>query len=253
MVMVAAAKSPVRSRTFTATRNDSTTVTLSVRQPDRAELEAADLEYSAKFNQCLFAGLPTRSRMLAQLRKVGLWTTAQEQQMLDLRNEGLALEKRLADDKFATADDKGHATGRHREILVALNDLRTDLDTMLGQTSDAKADQARRDFLLACTVEYAEPCGDKAAGSRLWGSVEDYYNEPDGVLTERVQYESIMFINGVDSQWVTLFANPDATQTGKSGDAKRTSPAETATTAPSAPQAAPADTVATPATAATTN
>ena len=231
------------SRKFFAKLDDTKSIWLSVRPPTRREIEAADLEFSAKFNDCLQAGLPTRSRLMARLRKNGMWTTEQESEMVTLRDEGIDLENQIEADKFATEEAKATVKARHREVLNQLNALRNDIETMLSHTSDAKSEDARRDCLMACTVEYSAYDGAGAAvnpgkgGTRLWPQIDDMLNETNSMLMERAYYEFMMYTNGQPSGWDKLMA-PAAAPAAPPATAPE-APVQSATPTPPAPAAAP--------------
>jgi len=193
----------VQARTFTAIRDDGSSIQLVVRMPDRRELEAADLEFSGVFNQALLDGrLPIRTRMLRELRKNGRWTHKEEEQIQDIQREHAEVRAALEADKFESPAAKEATLARKRDLEYDLNSLRQELETMLSHTADSRADEARRNFLLACVIE-------KPNGERLWAQVQDLLNETDGTLLERVYYEYMTFINGVESEWERMLTKPE--------------------------------------------
>ena len=222
--------------------------TLRVRKATPKELEAADLEFSRMFNKALFAGLPPRARMLRKLREAKIWTPDDDQKLDGLREtvaktgtqlqglttqldaltkdaEGKAVDlAALAEENQAQVKDlqeqKLALTKSRTEAFVDLRRLNMEVDQMLGHTADAKADDAQRNFLMACVTEEVELAGDKVVKvkSRVWDSVDKMNAEKDANLQQRTIYEFMMFDNGLPSEWNADAAKAD-TATDKGGDA----------------------------------
>lgn len=239
------------SRVFDVECDNGQIRTLRVRKATTKELEAADLEFSRMFNKSLFAGLPPRARMLRKLRESKIWTPDDDQKLDGLRTSvaltGTQLEtvnKQLdnltkdAEGKvmdLATLSDENQAKVKELEeqklaltktratVYVDLRRLNMEVDQMLGHTADAKADDAQRNFLMACVTEEVELADDKVTKvkSRVWASVDNMNSEKDSNLQQRAIYEFMMFDNGLPSEWNMDTAKdaPAEPTTDKGGDA----------------------------------
>lgn len=215
------------NRIFLATKDDGTTVPVRVRRATRRELEAADLEQSRIFNQALLSGLPPRNRLLRKLREQDLWTTGDDEKLNDLRGQSVRADAHIAevnariaeirgegdsalplsdDDqkKLAAAEAERDEAIKGRQLVFRdLNAMRVEIDGMLGHTADAKADDAHRNFLLACVAEYVDPLPDGRAKvlGRVWNAVDNLMAEKDTGLLQRTVYEYMTFNAGLPSEW----------------------------------------------------
>ena len=231
------------ARIFTVTKDNGTAVTVRLRKPNRRELEAGDFEQSRVFNQSLQNQLPTRNRLLRKLMEGGLWTQADNERLNTLRQavaktdmENIALITKINEiAKDAEGKDKepGALTADETQQLAALRgehevkttervalfselrQLRMEIDEMLGHTADAKAEEANRNFILACISEIVEVKDGKVAKvvKRVWDSIEQMLGETDTNLMQRVVYEYMTFISGLPSEWGD--ETPEATTEGE--------------------------------------
>lgn len=206
---------PTSSRTFRASRSDGSALWITLRQPTFKEVELADLERAAKYNQCIRAGLDTRGSMLRVLRKDGRWTDGHREEFERLRDEGQALEKQITADEFENDRQKDEAKTRWREILDRINEMNSLLMSWLGETAEVKADRAEEIWLLVCTAEHAKYddrdnriSGDRG-GDRIWEDLDAYVGDTDESLRERIEYEFSTFRRGEDSEWDKLMALRD--------------------------------------------
>jgi hypothetical protein len=209
-------ETPGEFRVFTVDRGEGKTDTIRVRRANRRELEAADFEQSRVFNQGLVNGLPPRNRLLRKLREADMWEKADDQKLNDLRSDIVRLDTALA-----VIEKKLETDGKDNEALAAglavekderlkeraqkfreLNGLRIEIDSMLGHTCDAKADDAHRNFVLACVTEKGElKDGKFKVAARVWEDVDALLSEPDMNLFQRVVYEHMTFSSGLPSEW----------------------------------------------------
>jgi hypothetical protein len=195
-------------RFFTAANDAGDDIKLQIREPNRKEIELADMQYSATFTRALLAGLPPRSKLLRLLRERELWTPDDETAMEESRLEVIRLEGEITDaQKAEDGEDKDRRLRKlnkqHAAALDAFNGKRADIESMLEHSADAKGFEAQRTFLLACVVEFAD--GERE-DERLYRSVEAYLNDTDVTLGQRVLYEFVTFNNGQPSNWAALTA-----------------------------------------------
>lgn len=212
-------------RIFDCKKDAGSIVTLRVRKANRRELECADMEQGRIYNQALLAGLPPRMRMLRKLREQDLWTSEDDSNLNELREAVARLDVQVAEqikklqgdlNETAKAEITAVKEGLSKDRADAfrkLSDLRSEIDGMLGHTSDAKAEDINRNFLLACVTEYVQIDGDTAkATGRVWDSVDTLMNEQDTNLLQRAIYEHMTFNAGIPSEWPadTQAKEPDA-------------------------------------------
>jgi len=208
------------ARVFTATKDNEKQVTVRVRRPSRREQESGDLEASRTYNQALMGGLPPRARILRKLREQELWTTADDEQLNELRTKVARLDNRIAElntklEAAGKPDQDGTAVVAdltpQRDALVleraeafkVLSQRRVEIDSMLAHTSEAKSEEAQRNHILACVAEVVnagKPDQVKFV-SRVWDSVDSLLSETDQNLLQRVVYEWMTFNAGLPSEW----------------------------------------------------
>jgi hypothetical protein len=195
------------TREFVATRDDKSLIKLSVRKPTRKELEYADLEYSAKFNTAIVNGIPTQAKLLRQLREAEVIDKKTEALLSQLATDLRAQEKAVA--KLTNSKDEAAvkaAGDKLEELQKKLQELNGEVDSYFEHVAETKAQQAQRNFLVACVVE--TPDGDKR--KRLWGGVEELLGEQDQSLINRTVYEYMMCQRDLPSEWDKLIAEQEA-------------------------------------------
>lgn len=187
-------------RSFVATKDDGSKLHLTIRKAHRRERQLADYQYSKVFNEAIRFNLPTRPQMLKQLRKNEVWTAEQEAEL-----EKLRIAAAEAEDEYqkAETDVKDRVKEARDQALDAFNEKRSEIESLLSHTADAKADLSTRNFLIACTVAYdASPSHGEKAGKRVWDSLEALLDEEDASLLQRCVYEYVMLQNDLPSNWV---------------------------------------------------
>ena len=122
------------------------------------------------------------------------------------------------------ADQEAKTTERVA-LFNELRQLRMEIDEMLGHTADAKAEEASRNFILACISEIIEFKDDKVTKviKRVWDSIEQMFAETDSNLMQRVIYEYMTFSAGLPSEW-----GDDAPATPATGEGQDATPKATA-------------------------
>ena len=198
-------------RSFRAKRDDGSFLALTTRKPTQEELGAARYELSATFNQSLMHGLPTRTKMMKSLEKNGLWGNTEKEAFQALREKALQTNKQLTatKEKISKAKAAGGDVAAFQTQLDELQadydgantqfvDLRGEIESMLEHTADARADDAYRNFLVACVTEYAD--GTKK-GDRVWSSLDAYIEDGDMLLTQRALYEYLYCQADQPSGW----------------------------------------------------
>ncbi len=203
-------------RQFRAKRDDGSFILLTTRFPMQQELGAAKLELSVVFNESLMHGLPTRTKMMKNLERSGLWGTPEKEEFERIRTSALGVDRQLVDlrGKLAAAQaGQSGATGAEATSLneqittlqaqydqanVEFMDMRQEVESMLEHTADSRGDDAYRNFLVACVTERADG---EHKGERLWDSVDAYVNETDMMLSQRALYEYLYCLADRKSEW----------------------------------------------------
>jgi hypothetical protein len=188
-------------REFLCTKDDKTIVKLSVRHPNKKELEAADMEYSGFFNQSLLGGLPTQAKMLRVLREKEVISPTDEAEMGQLTEDIRALNAQLRTDKFGDPAEKKKVEIERNIKQARLSVLNREIESMLAHTADTKANEAQRNFLIACVIEYAD--GNKK-GDRVWEGVEGLLENKDTAMLNRVLYAYMVCQADMPDEWDTL-------------------------------------------------
>jgi hypothetical protein len=198
-------------RPFTVNVPEIGPVYLTVRSPNRQEMENADLEYSLAFNRCLTKGLPTRTRQIKACRESGVWTAEHDTAFERLRLIAVRAQEDL--DKLKPGDPGYEfAVEANRVALANYREESRVADQILSHTADSKAYEAQRTFLIAHTIEYAttDPEGnlvnlDKRSRDgkplRVWPTVESLLEVENPELYARAFYEYTAFAAGTESNW----------------------------------------------------
>ncbi len=203
-------------RQFRAKRDDGSLILLTTRLPMQAETHAARLEYSAVFNDSLKHGLPTRTKMLKDLERSGLWGQAEKEEFERIRTEALGVDKQLTGLRKSLAEKQGNTNflgtpeertiqgeistlqARFDQLNAEFISMRQEVESMLEHTADARADDAFRNCLVACVTEYDDGV---SKGKRVWESIDSYVDENDMMLSQRALYEYLYCTAGQPSAW----------------------------------------------------
>jgi hypothetical protein len=175
-------------RIYSFRNSENEVMKFSVRKATNKEIEASDVEYSKAFFKALKNGLPTRMVLGNLLNSTGSWTRDNDNEIEELERQiSLLFTKNVKGKEKQKVDEK------IKELEEKANELRRMRNSYFSHCAEAVASDAQRDFLVACTTEYAE------SGERVWGSYEDFINEEDGSALFRSTYEYLMFSNDVPS------------------------------------------------------
>jgi len=222
-------------RIFPARRDNGDIVMLVVRKASRREIEAGDLEYSAMVNRALWAGLMPRVKLYRKLIENKSWSEAEETDMENKRLLAVGAEDRLAKAKERgdPADEIASIKADRDKKIAAYQERYNELNSMLRHSTDSKADLVRRNFMICCTVEYADtPTNGALRGNRVWENVDKFMDESDGSLADRAMYEFQSFNSRLPSEWEEV---PDAPEPIEAATPSQTPVTTAAVAAPPAP------------------
>jgi hypothetical protein len=217
-----AKKDKEQQRSYEATTVDGNKVALFVRLPTNEEKQRANIEYASKFNACVTGGIPTRIKVVNAVRKNGMLDKETDSKLAQFRADVLGIEKQLKD-KTLTADARAALEGRRNGVMDEFNVLRGEVDSLISQTAESLAEDAKRNFLICCTT-YRQ---DSNKPTRLFSSVDELEDaaEEDNDFVGRVTYEYMMFEAGLPSRGDDVFKKaapetqeePEATQEPPAG------------------------------------
>lgn len=189
-------------REYKAKTIDGGDVLLSTRLPSKKESDAAKLEVANTFNKAIMNGNPTRQRMVRTIRRNGLWTPEDAKRVGELSDQQADLESKLS---TLPPDAEGRADVE-KQLDATVGELQAfnaDFGSMLKYTADQQAEEARREFLICCTTEYAadDAAGRFKKGQRVWDTTEAFQAEADPMIAERAKYEFLTCEQGIPSEW----------------------------------------------------
>lgn len=161
--------------------------------PSAEDIKGADWAYSKTYTKCLVEGITTSAEMLDILRRRGIigpefeqraaeLTTELNEKVFQLEQSDSVEEKRILSVEVANA----------REELFQWNQR---LSGPMNNTCEQISDDARLEYLTSCMIRDEE-------GSKVWGSYESYLKESDQALISTSRFEVMLFLQGVDSDFL---------------------------------------------------
>lgn len=170
--------------------------------PNVRVAQQADWEYSKVFNEALEIGLPLQEDLEKTLVAKKLIPSADEFESFSkkTRNEIERLETKL---KLLLKTDN---EAEKKRIATKLAKVRANLYTIitrrmsyLNNSVESKADDARNSFLISKCAYNAD------TNIPVWSSYEEYLNETNRVLLNKISYEFVSFTTGVGLNFLQEF------------------------------------------------
>jgi hypothetical protein len=156
---------------------DGKDVVIAVRLPNADELKEAERIHAARFQECVNEGIWMNNEIDKILKQRGLWTDEDDKRYTELKKKLLDTELKVTKRTIPMQKgkhgvyDKSTAYGlclQAREIRGELIELSNKRATLESNTAEAKASNARLNFLIyACTVY-------DTGGARVYSSYDDY-------------------------------------------------------------------------------
>ena len=181
-------------RTFKVTLANGKEYELTTRLPKNQEAQEADFEYSKEFNRAVMHGILPQSALAAAFINSGVWSQEKDDAIDEQRQQVIKLEEALTNEtdqmeRQALAD----ALGDERNRLYVMRQERSEL---LSHSAEAKAEDARRNYVVSRVTELAK------SGQRVWKTYKDFSDEEDGGLIYRAIYEYLTLANGLPADFI---------------------------------------------------
>lgn len=181
----------MNKRVYVVKKEDGTFVKLSVRNPNSAETEIADIEYSKAFVKSLKNKIPTSKALERILDESGTWTKKDDEKLFAMVEEGAKLENMLAEGKVDDTEKK-KIEARLEELRELSSDMRKEKSSYYNNTAESKASDAQRDCTVIMVTRYAD------SDLPVWKTLDDFMEETDGNMIYRAVYEYLALINDVE-------------------------------------------------------
>ena len=184
----------METREFKVKLTDGQEVTLRTRNPNNAELQAAEDQYSIAFNNAIMKGIMPQAALVESLLKTGAWSDAKDAEIEEQRLKVVDLEEKLSkEDTQAGKEAIADKLRAERDILYRKRQARS---ALLAHTAESKAEDAQRDYIVSKVTELA------SSGVPVWKTYEDFKNEEDGGLVYSAIYEYLALANGLDEDFI---------------------------------------------------
>jgi len=180
-------------RSFTGSRDGDTEVTYFIVAPTAEDIRGADWQYSKTYTNSLVEGITTSAEMMDILMRRGIIGPEFEQRAREL---ALLLNEKITDlEEEADLDRKRDLS---IEVAIAREELfqwNQRLNGPMSNTCEQIADDSRLEFLTSKIVQDTE-------GKRVWEAFDDYKTEKDQELATRARFETMLFLQGFDSDFI---------------------------------------------------
>lgn len=164
-----------------------------VAPPTADDIRGADWQYSKTYTKCLIEGITTAAEMMDILLRRGVVGTEFEQRQKELTDY---LSKKVEELRFAESIDQKQesamAVANARSELFSWNQR---LNGPMANTCEQMADDARLEFLTASIIQDTE-------GKRVWDAYSDFLTEKNQRLTMRARFEVMLFLQGLESDFL---------------------------------------------------
>ena len=161
--------------------------------PTAEDIRGADWQYSKTYTNSLVEGITTSAEMMDILMRRGIIGPEFEQRARELafilNDKITALEEETDLD---TKRDLSIEVAIAREELFQWNQR---LNGPMSNTCEQIADDSRLEYLTSRIVQNKE-------GKRVWDTFDDYKTEKDQELATRARFETMLFLQGFDSDFI---------------------------------------------------
>ncbi len=161
--------------------------------PTSDDIRGADWEYSKMYTRCLMEGITTAAEMLDLLRRRGIIGPEFEQRSAELSEE--LTKKTLALENAESMEEK-------RELAIEVAAAREELFQWnqrqagpMNNTCEQISDDVRLEYLTACMIETEDR-------QKVWDSYDEYLIEQSQALAVRARFEVMLFLQGLDSDFL---------------------------------------------------
>ncbi len=167
-----------------------------IAQPSAADIRKADWQYSKIYNQAIVDGFLTQAQMIDVLKEKGIlsddYAERVETTRIGLASELFKLENINDDAPELEREGLALEIARLRDELFSLNQQ---VNGPMGNTCENLAEDARNEYLTSRVVQYKD-------GSHLWEDFDAYQNEENSSLSVKSRFEVMLWIQGLDSNFL---------------------------------------------------
>jgi hypothetical protein len=170
--------------------------------PTMKSVRAAEWEYSKAFNLALEEGLPMREELEDKLIARGVISEEEtfEREVEDNRAEIRRLEIKLKNAVSAKRDIESEKIAKQLvKLRGKIFDKFMKKSVMLANSVEAKAEDARTTFILCKSVYVVD------TDELLWKTYDDYLNDTNYLLVNKVNYEYSRFMSGATLNYIEEF------------------------------------------------
>lgn len=164
-----------------------------VSTPTAEDVRGADWQYSKTYTNGLVEGITTSAEMMDILMRRGIIGPEFDQRAQEL-NDNLAKAINALEETTNSEEKRelANVVANAREELFQWNQR---LNGPMNNTCEQIADDARLEYLTSCMIQ-----DDK--GNRVWNSYDEYLREKDQTLAVRSRFEVMLFLQGLDSDFL---------------------------------------------------
>lgn len=161
--------------------------------PTADYIRGADWQYSKMYTRCLIEGITTAAEMMDLLRRRGIIGPEFEQRAMELSQE--LTNKTIALENAKSMEEK-------RELAIEIATSREELFQWnqrqagpMNNTCEQISDDVRLEYLTSCMIQAKN-------GSKVWDSYDDFLKEQSQALAVRSRFEVMLFLQGLDSDFL---------------------------------------------------
>jgi hypothetical protein len=175
---------------------DEEEISYFIAQPNAADIRKADWQYSKIYNQAILDGFLTQAQMIDLLKEKGIlsddYAEKVEATRIGLASELFKLENIREDADEVEREAIALDIARLRDELFSLNQQ---VNGPMGNTCENLAEDGRTEYLTSRIVQIQD-------GSHLWEDFDAYQNEENSTLSVKSRFEVMLWIQGLDSNFL---------------------------------------------------
>jgi hypothetical protein len=180
-------------RSFEFAVDENTITKYFLGMPTSEQIRKADWHYSKVYNKALVEGIATESEMYSILRERNIVGPEYDKQREELQ---LRIAAKIHMMEAATEDlDKAKLALEVREAREQLYQMNQRVTGPLSNTCEQMANDAKTEYLTSAIVELEN-------GDAVWKSHEEFLAEPNQRLIIRARYEILLWLEGLDQDFL---------------------------------------------------
>lgn len=163
-----------------------------IKSPTTEDIRGADWTYSKMYTKSLTEGITTSAEMIDILRMRGVIGPEYDQRAKELSTNLYRAVEALESSDEETKRDLAVKVAEARDELFRWNQR---FRGPMNHTCEQIADDSRLEYLTSCMV-----CNE--ANDRIWKDYNSYLNEKDNNLAMRARVEVMLYLQGIDSDFM---------------------------------------------------